>query len=551
MRVHYSALLCLLTGVAPVAGDPSSLGQGECGRFDFRDVGPDVGVEFVHQTGATGGKHLPETMGAGVSWLDFDGDGWLDLYLVQSGAFPPGSGVSEGNLLLRNLEGRCFEVVEDSGAEDRGYGQGSVAADFDGDGDLDIYVTNYGPDTLLLNQGQGRFDDGSNDAGLGLDGWSSSAALADADGDGDLDLYVSRYLIFDPEEEIFCGDPETGRREYCDPAMFRGAEDRFFRSQGDGRFFDTTEEAGIAPADGRGLGVRFSDLDGDFLPDIYVANDLTVNFLFANHGDGTFEDLSVLSGAAVNRDGRAEAGMGIALGDVDGDLDPDLFVTNFDVETNTLYRNQGGFFFADVSRASGLGIPSFNQLAFGVVAADFDGDGDLDMYVANGHIYERPLRENVRYRQPDQLFEGDGRGGFVPVPCTVLDERPTVARGLATGDFDNDGDLDLLVQENGGPARLLGNGGEPNGWLGLRLLGHAPNIYAVASHIVLETSAGRQVRWVTAGDSYQSSSDQRVHFGLGEAEILSLEIRWPDGGRSRLLKPPAGKFLVVPQRSAG
>jgi hypothetical protein len=383
---------------------------------------------------------------------------------------------------------------------------------------------------------------------MGLEGWSSSAALADADRDGDLDLYVTRYMEYEPAAPLYCGDPATGVRTYCDPSIYRGAGDRFYYNLGEGRFQEGSAKAGILPAAGRGLGVVFTDLDGDGAADLYIANDLDINLLFRNRGDGTFEDHSLISGAGVNREGRPEAGMGLAVGDVDGDLDPDLAVTNFDVETNTLYRNLGQLSFEDVSSASGFGPPSFNRLAFGVAAVDLDQDGDLDFYLANGHIFERPRRENVAFRQPDQLLLGDGTGRFVELECAWLRHRPTVARGLAVADFDNDGDIDLALQENDGPAALLANGSDSGRWLGLTLAGRAPNRDAIGARSSLGHDPRRQMRWVMAGDSYQSSSDRRSLFAAPEADAgFELFLAWPSRRRQRFSGLATGHYLRVPE----
>ncbi len=528
----------LIAGTLPAAEPPPG-----CAPFALADVAAELGVDFQHATGARGDKHLRETMGAGVAWLDYDGDGWWDLYWLQSDSSGPGGMPSR---LYRNLNGKGFEPVADEllagGTE---YGQGILTADVDGDAWTDLIVTNVGDDQIYRNRGNGSYENATAASGLTSPGWSSAAALGDGDGDGDLDLYISRYVEHAAGDDIFCGDPESGERRYCDPSLFVGSSDSFFENLGGGRFVDRTAEAGLGDPDGRGLGVLFLDLDGDLDSDIYVANDLTLNFLFANRGDGSFEDLSLISGSAVNRDGRPEAGMGVAVGDLDGDLDPDLAVTNFDVETNTLYSNLGELAFADVSGLVGFGLPSFNQLAFGIVSADFDHDGDLDFYIANGHIFEKPARENVFYRQPDQLLAGDGRGGFTAVSCPVLDDRPTVARGLAAGDLDNDGDLDLAVQENGGPARLLRNGRDDARWLAVRLREESENTDAIGARVTLASESGSQVRWVTAGDSYQSTSDRRVHFGLGEGAPEALEIVWPDGDRTRFEDPSTARYLVV------
>lgn len=516
----------------------------DCPPFAFAEVAREAGISFLHDRGSTPDKTLPETMGAGLAWIDVDGDGWLDLYLVQSGPLPATGSPAAANRLFRNVGGRFVELRDAAGAGDRGYGQGVVVGDVDGDGAPDLYVANLDLDRFYRNRGDGTFERGSAGAG----DWSSSAAFADADGDGDLDLYVTRYLDLATDEPIFCGDAETGERRYCDPSLFLGLPDRYYENRGAEGFVDATEEAGLAHADGRGLGVLFTDLDGDGAPDLYVANDLTLNLLFRNRGDGTFEDLSLLSGAAVNAEGKPEAGMGLVVGDVDGDLDPDLAVTNFDVETNTLYRNEGELFFLDVSAESGFGVPSFNRLGFGLVLADLDGDGLLDFYVGNGHIFENPAREHVRYEQPDQLLRGTDGGGFAEIPCPALDVLAQVTRGVAAADYDEDGDLDLGIQANGGWFQLLENRTGAS-WLGVSLRGTPPNTAGIGARVELATDRGTRVRWVVAGDSYQSSSDSRALFALREGETpLSLEVVWPwQAGRTRIRAPATDRYLHVMQ----
>jgi hypothetical protein len=522
-----------------------------CGGLSFRDVATEVGLDFLHDRGQTPFKHLPETMGAGAAWFDNDGDGWLDLYVVQSGTFFPDGSASAANRLFRNRgDGRFEDVSAGSGAQDRGYGQGVTAADFNGDGHIDLYVANFGLDRLLLSRGDGTFRDATEESGLQVDGWSSAAAAGDADGDGDLDLYVTRYLEYDVPKDFFCIDALSGEREYCDPSMFRGASDRYFVNQGDGTFRDATVEAGFAEAKGKGMGVVFTDFDDDGRPDIYVTNDVTINLMFRNRGDGTFEDLSLLSGAGLNRQGKAEAGMGLSVGDVDGDLDPDVMVANFDVETDTLLINHGNWMFEDASAESGFGTPSFNLLGFGVVAADLDLDADLDVYVTNGHIFENPSRSSVAYEQPDLLMLGDGTGRFTEQECGPTFKTLLVGRGLAAGDYDNDGDLDLVIVNSGGPLQLLRNEGLDSQWIGFILQGSAPNHEAVGAKVTLIDGGRRQVRWVTAGDSYQSTSDKRLLFGLGRrtgeaATPVELEVAWPWGEVTRHLESRSGHYWTV------
>jgi len=541
------ACAALVVAVAVAALTTPAVGQAPCGGAEWVEVGAAAGLDFRHERGGRGDKHLPETMGAGIAWLDFDGDGWWDLYAVQSGPYPPVESSGAPNRLFRNLGRGRFEAWPvERGAGDDGYGQGVVAVDATGDGSPELYIANDGADAYYVNDGRGAFVDATVRVGLGLDGWSSAAALADADGDGDLDLYVTRYLQYDPGHEIFCGDSESGERRYCDPNLFLGETDRFYRQEPGGHFLDATAEAGLSGADGRGLGVLFVDLDGDRRADLYVANDLSINLLYRNRGDGTFEDLSLLSGAAANREGAPEAGMGLAVGDVDADGDPDLAVTNFDLETNTLYRNDGQLLFEDVAASSGFGQPSFGLLAFGLVAGDFDHDTNIDFLVGNGHIFETPRRDGIAYAQPDLLLLGDGAGRFEAPPCPALADPPTVTRALAVGDLDNDGDLDVARQTSGGPLSLLADARRASDWIGVRLVGRGLNTEAVGAVVRLETGGNPQTRWVIAGDSYQSSSDRRVLFGIGEApEPGRIEITWPAGRRTVLEAPPAARYLVV------
>jgi hypothetical protein len=542
----------------------------------FSEVAAELGVRFVHRTGARGEHHLPETMGSGVAWYDYDGDGWLDLYLVQSGPFPPGAAAPEegqGNVLLRNLGSgsdggwRGFEDwTARSAAGDSGYGQGVLPVDLDGDGRLDLLLGNYGGDVVLRATASGTYTSSALPE-LGpsptVPRWTSSIAAADADGDGDLDLYLARYLRYDSNHGLLCGGAV---RQACDPALFEGATDAFLANQGGELIPRPLAELGLEPAGppGKGLGVLWSDLDGDRLPDLYVANDLTLNSLFRATGGGAgasqFEDMSLLSGTAVNALGRPEAGMGVALGDLDGDGDPELMVTNFDVETNTLYENRGGMEFEDVSATSGFGLPSFNRLGFGLVVADFDLDGALDAFVANGHIFERPQRGNVGFEQPDMLLRGDGRGNFAEVTCVDLGAE-RVSRGAAGGDFDNDGDIDLAINNSAAAAKLLRNGSTAapaRHWVGVELVGTEAggrNTQAIGARVSLRGASRTSTGWVLAGDSYQSSSDRRLVFALPPetpaVETLGvLEIEWPrPGGRQRIELPPTarGHYLRVVQ----
>ncbi len=528
-------------GVAP----PEPSATAEPTGIGLTEVARKAGIHFRHDPGTTPERHLPETMGSGLAWLDVDGDGWLDLYLVQSGPFPEGTTTCA---LYRNRGDGTFEQV--AGATPAGgacYGQGALAGDLDGDGDEDLYLTCYGDDVLLDNAGDGTLVDRTAERGLGAPGWSSSAALADAEGDGDLDLYVTGYVAYDPDHGRFCGDRAAGLRDYCNVQLFSGEADVLYLQGPGGRFEESTLAAGISAPGGRGMGVVWTDLDGDRRPDVYVANDLDPNRLYRNvsaAGRAHFEDVSLLSGAAFDREGEALAGMGVEAADLTGDGLPELLVTNFDAETNTLYLNLGGLQLADVSATSGFGLPSFNLLGFGLAVADFDADGDLDAYVANGHVFDRPVRGARAQR--DLLLSGDGRGGFVEQPLAL---PARVGRGAAAADYDSDGDADLAVSNHGGEPFLLRNDAEPGRWLGVELIGRPPNTQAVGARVTLVTGAERRVRQVMAGRSYQSSADRRLLYVWREGEEpCELEVLWPSGRATRLLQPPAGRYLRIVER---
>lgn len=515
-----------------------------------------VGIDFRHDNGKTFERHLPETMGSGLAWLDFDGDGWLDLYLVQSaGKNRLWRGTGQQHTSGQDSVEKSFEEwTARSGADDDAYGQGAVAADLNGDGAIDLYLANFGPDVYLENQGNGTFVDRTVEAGLGLGGWSSTAAVADADLDGDLDLYVVRYLDYDPATAPACttggrqARPEESR-DYCNVIFFAGAADIYYRQDDVGVFREATADVGLTENTGRGLGAVWVDIDGTGAPELYVANDLDENRLW-RFEEGIFEDVGRLSGAALNEVGEAEASMGVALGDIDGDGDADLAVTHFDTETNTLYSNLESMVLADVSAASGFGLPSYGLLGFGVTLSDLNGDGDLDVYVANGHVFEQPRRDTVDHAQRDLLLLGDG-AGFFEEASEALESHPRgVGRGVAAADYDNDGDVDLGIQSNGGVFELLRNDRRPGPWLGVELRGLGSNTGAVGARVELLTSARRQVRWVTVGSSYQSSEDGRVLFAWAEGEeAISLEVRWPSGAMSRLMTLPSQTYLRLYEKS--
>ncbi|MEE8523399.1 MAG: CRTAC1 family protein [Thermoanaerobaculia bacterium] len=520
----------------------------------FAEVSAEWGIDFRHRHGGTGDFYMIETMGSGVVIFDYDGDGDRDLFLVDSGAVGGSEGPRPRSVLLRN-DGRSGDgvvfrdVTEDSGIEVTGYGMGATAGDVDGDGDLDLYVTSFGANQLFRNDGRGRFTDVTAAAGLGCELWSASAAFADADGDGDLDLYVTNYVDFSFENNPFCGDRERRLRSYCHPDVYEGLPDRFYRNRGGGRFEDATAAAGFGDARGKGLGVTWSDLDGDGSQDLYVANDMTPNYLFQNR-DGSFEDIALLAGAALSDLGKEEAGMGVAPGDVDGDGRVDLFVTHLDLQTNALYANVGGLF-RDQRFVSRLGEASVYQVGFGAAFADFDHDGDLDLAVANGHIIHNVelFGKGSTYRQANQVFEnqvveGQTGGRFGLVTNSGVDEV-RASRGLAVGDLDGDGDLDLVITNSDDRAEVYENRARPaGGWLQVDLRGGV-NRHGIGARLEVEADGKRQVREVRTASSYLSQNDLTAHFGVGSARRVMLTVRWPDGHRQRLLGLPAGSRILV------
>ena len=567
----------------------------------FTDATAQAGLSFVHENGATGQYLLIETMGAGGALADLDADGDLDIYLVNGFdltglaappinvahtagdlywvaplapsaeersadpadyvvALAPAQGVEPtGNALYRNEPPGTFVAVPNAGgAADTGYGMGVAVADADNDGDQDLYVTNYGPNALYRNRGDATF---VGSRGVEAPQWSTSAAFFDRDNDGALDLYVVNYLDFTLATNKICGGfirtndaglRAIGRdtRSYCAPSEYGGVPDVLYHNEGDGTFADVSIAAGIADPEGKGLGVVAWDWNEDGYQDLYVANDGEANFLYQNAGDGTFRNVALQAGVAYNVRGQAEAGMGVALGDCDRDGDWDLFVTHFSRETNTLYRNEGTHF-KDVTAAAGLGRASWLYLGFGTAFFDYDHDGDQDLYVANGHVLDRVhiLQPGVRYAQEDQLFRNDSACRFVASRAGSWFAQQHISRGLAQGDWDGDGDVDLLVTNCGGAAKLARNHhGNGRNWTAIRLVATATNRDAVGAEVRLVAGALEQRRLVSGGGSYLSAGDRRLHFGLdGHERIDLLEVQWPDGTAQTFRDLPAGRNLLIEQ----
>ncbi len=510
-------------------------------QVEFVDVTSEAGIVFQHINGAEGAYHLPETLGAGGAFFDADNDGYLDIYLVNSGYWDESTSAKQAfsALYYNNGDGTFTDITETAKVGNRGnYGQGAACADYNNDGYVDLYVTNFGANVLYRNNGDGTFTDVTRLAGVGDPSWSSSATFLDYNRDGHLDLFVVNYLVYSLDVPYLpCGEGNT--QTYCHPSLFEGAPDTLYRNNGDGTFTDVSQEAGVGGIGGlfhgKGLGVVSADFNNDGAPDIYVANDDTRNDFFYNNGDGTFSEISLLAGCAYSFDGIAQAGMGVAADDYNSDGWIDIFVTNLSYETNALYRNNGDGTFTDVIYEAHLGKESFHFVGFGIGFFDADNDGWRDIFIANGHIIDNieDTHDVLTYRQPDQLFVNKGDNTFQEISKSAgaYFQRAAVSRGALFGDYDNDGDVDLLVTQSNGPATLLRNdNATQHNWVRVKTVGVVSSRDGIGTRVTLTTSGHTQIQEVNPGASYLSSHDARLHFGLGSyTSVDSVEVRWHSG----------------------
>ena len=535
----------------------------------FVDATLQAGIDFMHVNGASGRKYFPETMGPGVGFFDYDGDGDLDIYLVNGAALPGYEAARKPvNMLYRNNgDGRFSNVGAEVGVDDEGYGMGCAAADYDNDGDLDLYLTNFGANVLYRNEGEGRYAE--IEAGVDDPSWSAGSAFFDYDNDGDLDLYVANYVDYDLERmyddlEPYLRTVEEGAqrevRSYPHPRNFPGAADVLYCNEGDGTFADVSAHAGLVDTietEGRGLGAVAGDYDGDGDMDLYVANDAVRNFLYRNEGGGTFAEVGALAGVAYGQDGQKEAGMGVDAGDYNNDGRADLLVTNFEQEPAQLYEGRENGFFANASYATGVGLASLKPLGFGAAFVDCDNDGYQDMFIANGHVLDNIalFDRSTAYEQQNLLLRNlgpDGRGRYKFADATVEvglgSMAPQASRGSAFGDYDDDGDVDILVANCAQPARLLQNEGGSglHNWLTIRAVGTQSNRDGIGARIEIRAGDLIQVKEVRGQYSYLSQSDLRAHFGLGEHTwVDAIEIRWPGGKVESLGDLAVNQFLTI------
>ena len=509
----------------------------------FVDVAAQLGLTRVHTSGSLEKGYIPEAKGGGTAALDFDRDGDQDLYWVN--------GKGGGHALFRNDGSTGFvDVGEAFGVAGLGWGMGATSADFDNDGDQDLYATQLRENLLYRNDGD-RFVDVAAAAGVATPHWSTGAAWADYDRDGDLDLYVASYAVFDSTEVERLGAQWKGVEVFVGPRGLTGGADVFYRNDGD-EFADITAWARLNhPSPGYGLGVLFADADADGWPDLFVANDSSPNFFYRNRGDGRFSDRSLPARLAYGRSGQIQASMGIAWGDYDNDGHPDVFATHFEDEYNTLYRNEGDGTFADVSAEAALGPAGWAHVGFGAGFFDYDHDGDLDLLVANGHVYPQIDRagSGSAYAQPNHLFANVGDGTFTQV---VLGSGvPRVSRGANVFDFDNDGDLDVFVANlDDRPSLLRNDVGNRQNWLGLRLIGTRGNRDGIGARARLVAGKRTQIRDLVCGSSFLSSEDRRLHFGLGRvSRVDTLEVRWPNQHREIFTDLPVNRYLTIEERN--
>ena len=524
----------------------------------FSDVTAAAGIRFRHNNGAFGKKYLPETLGSGCAFLDFDNDGWQDILLINSRNFPGRPGPRSFPALYRNNRNGTFtDATKQAGLAVELYGFGVAAADFDNDGRVDVYITALGPNRLFRNVG-GRFVDVSERAGVADPGFSTSAMWFDYDSDGKLDLFVANYVEWSPERDLFCTlDGKT--KSYCTPESYTGQSSTLYRNKGDGTFENVTKAAGLHDPSSKALGVALLDYNLDGRPDLFVANDTQPNRLYHNKGDGTFVDVGMTAGVAFNEAGVARAGMGVDAADYDGSGRPSLVIGNFSNEMMALYSNEGNGLFIDEAPASTIGKVSLLTLTFACFFFDFDLDGLLDIFAVNGHVADdiSRVQPKVTYAQAPNLFRNRGGRKFDAVTSTLGPalQKPVVGRGAAYGDYDNDGDLDLLITANNGPARLLRNdGGNRNQALRVHARGTTSNRDAIGARVEITLDNGKKL-WsvVKTGSSYCSQSELPLTFGLGKSSRVSaIEIKWPNGrtetvrdvGSNRSLRLEEGSGLV-------
>jgi len=535
------ASIALLAAAALAAAPPA---------VQFIDVAAAAGIRFTHNSGRAGKKWLPETMGSGCAFFDADGDGWPDILLINGKDWAPGGRRSTAALYRNNHNGTFTDITRGSGLDIEIYGMGVAAGDYDNDGRDDVYVTALGGDRLFHNEGRGKFRDVTRESGVANSAFSASAVWFDFDRDGKLDLFVANYVQWTPKGDLWCS-LDGSSKSYCTPESYKGTSSRLYRNLGGGKFEDVTVRAGLANPTSKSLGVAVLDYNNDGWPDLFVANDTEPNRLYRNNGNGSFTEAGLTAGVAYSEDGVARGAMGVDAADYDGSGREHLLVGNFSNQMLGLYHNEGNGLFVDEAPRSSVGRASLLSLTFGAFFFDYDLDGRPDILAANGHIEEEigRVQPRIQFREPPLLFRNLGKGRFEDVSRGAGADfaRPMVARGAAYADFDRDGDLDVLITTNHGPAHLFRNdGGNRSHWLSVRLAGTRSNRDGIGAVVIVTTASGRQRQRVHSGSSYCSQSDLALTFGLGgETRATSVEVEWPSGARERSVNVAANQFLTI------
>ena len=520
----------------------------------FADVTAQAGIKFVHNSGRAGNKYLPETVGSGAAWFDADGDGWPDILLINSKDWTPRGRKSLPALYRNNHNGTFTDITAGSGLDVEMYGLGVAIGDYDNDGRDDVYITALEGDHLFHNEGHGKFRDVTKAAGINNANFGTSAAWLDYDRDGKLDLFVANYVKWTVESDLWCSLDGT-HKSYCTPESYKGTSSKLYHNLGNGKFEDVTKKAGLGDPSSKSLGVAVFDYDGDGWPDLFVSNDTQPNKLYRNNHNGTFSEQGMAAGLAFGEDGVARGAMGVDAADFDRSGRPGLLVGNFSNQMLGLYHNEGTGLFVDQAPTSTVGRASLLTLTFGAFFFDYDLDGYPDIFAANGHIEEEigRVQPKVQYKEPPLLFRNLGQGRFdnVTPQMGAAFNRPVVARGAAYADYDHDGDLDILVTTNDGPAYLFRNdGGNRNHWICLRLVGRKSNRDGIGAMVRVTSTSGKQWNTVHSGSSYCSQSDLALTFGLGgDTTVQAIDIDWPSGQKQKLTNIAANQFLVIDEQA--
>jgi len=540
---HVCVAALAVAAIASMADQAPAIG------VRFTDVTTRAGIHFTHNAGRSGKKYLPETLGAGCAFFDFDGDGWPDILLVNGKDFIPRGRHTTAVLYHNNHDGTFTDVTKGSGLDVEMYGLGVAIADYDNDGRDDVYITALEGDRLFHNEGNGKFRDVTQAAGIQNANFGTSAAWLDYDRDGKVDLFVANYVQWTAKGDLFCS-LDGATKSYCTPESYKGTRSRLYHNLGNGRFEDVAEKAGVGDPTSKSLGVTVLDYNGDGWPDLFVANDTQPNKLYRNLGNGTFKEEGMTAGVAYGEDGVARGAMGADAADYDGSGRPDLLVGNFSNQMLGLYHNEGNGLFVDEAPSSTVGRSSLLSLSFGVFFFDYDLDGHPDILAANGHIEDEigRVQPKVSYREAPLLFRNLGNHRFDNVSSKVgpAFSAAMVARGAAYADFDHDGDLDVLISTNNGPTVLLRNdGGNRNHWLSVRLAGAKSNRDGIGAVVRVESAGGKQWNMVRSGSSYCSQSDLALTFGLGADSSANVEVAWPSGAKQQFKNVKANQRVLV------